>query len=92
MVEDLLGKEEGHLKQVLRDLSSLMEDEKNGNEECLNKGVSSYVIPRLARASFYDYLFDSSRSGRFHINLEEYTNQATLRSFALIMQLIRSWR
>ena len=86
VIEDILGMEEGRLKQVLRGLSSLMKD------ESLNKGASSYVIPPFAHASFLDYLFDSSRSGRFHVNLQEYDNQVTIRSFACIMQLIRSWR
>ena len=92
VIEDILGMEEVHLKQVLRGLSSLMKDEKNGNGECLNEGVSSYVIPPFAHASFRDYLFDSSRSGRFHVNRQEYDNQFTIRSFALILQSIRSWR
>ena len=81
MVEDILGMEEGELKLVLRGLSSLMED-----------GVTSYIIPRFAHASFRDYLFDSNRSGPFHVNQEEYENQLTIRSFAFIMQSIRSWR
>ena len=45
-----------------------------------------------SHTSFRDYLIDSSRSGRFHVNQEEYTNQVTTRSFALIMQLIPSSR
>ena len=81
VVEDILGMEEGELKLVLRGLSSLMED-----------GVASNIIPCFAHASFRDYLFDSSRSGPFHVNLEEYENQFTIRSFAFIMQSIRSWR
>ena len=92
LIEDILEMEKGHLKQVLRGLSSLMKDEKNGNGECLNKGVISYVIPPFAHASFQDYLFDSSRSGPFHVNRQEYENQVTIRGFTLIMQLIRSWR
>ena len=88
VIEDILGMEEGELKQVLRGLSSLMKDE---NGERFNK-VISYVIPHFAHASFSDYLFDSSRSGPFHVNRQEYENQVTIRSFALIMQLIRSWR
>ena len=92
VIEDILGMEEGRLKQVLRGLSSLMEDEENGNGECLNKGVIPYVIPPFAHASFRDYLFDSSRSGRFHVNEEEYENQLTIWSFARITQLIRSSR
>ena len=86
VVEDVLGMEEGELKLVLRGLSSLMEDE---DDECLNKG--SYVIPHFAHASFGDYLFDSSRSGPFHVNRLEYDDKVTLRSFGLIMQLIRPW-
>jgi NACHT domain len=90
VIEDILGMEEGQLKLLLRGLSSLMKDE---NGEYSNRGViSSYVIPDFAHASFGDYLFDSSRSGRFHVNRQEYENQITLRSFALIMQLIRSRR
>jgi NACHT domain len=81
-IEDILGMEEGELKLVLRGLSSLMEDE---NDDL-------HSIPRFAHASFGDYLLDSSRSGPFHVNLLEYDNQVTIRSFALIMQLIRSWR
>ena len=92
VIEDILGMEEGELKSVLRGLSSLMEDENDKDGECLNKGVISYVIPNFAHASFCDYLFNSSRSGPFHVNLQEYENQVTIRSFTLIMQSIRSWR
>ena len=84
VIEDILGMEEGELKLVLRGLSSLMEDENDENEEC-----SSYVIPVFTHASFSDYLFDSSRSGPFHVNRQEYEDQVTIRSFALIMQSIR---
>ena len=87
VIEDILGMEEGELKLVLRGLSSLMEDE---NDE--DGSLIPYVIPHFAHASFHDYLFDSSRSGRFHINQQEYENQVSIRSFALIMQLIRSRR
>ena len=59
------------------------------NDDCLNAGATSYVIPHFAHASFGDYLFRSSRSGPVHVNRQEYENQVTLRSFALIMQLIR---
>ena len=71
---------------MLHGLSSLMD--KNG--EGLNK--ESYVIPHFAHASssFGDYLFDSSRSGPFHVNRQEHENQVTIRSFALITRLIRS--
>ena len=106
VIEDILGMEEGELKLVLRGLSSLMEDDKDENNEkdekdendenweyqCLNKGVISYVIPHFAHASFRDYLFDSSRSGPFHVNRQEHEDEVTIRSFALIIQLIRSWR
>ena len=92
VIEDILGMEKGGLKLILRGLSSLMKDENNKNGECLNKGVISYVIPHFAHASFSDYLFDSSRSGPFHINRQEYENQVTIRSFALIMQSIQFWR
>ena len=91
VIEDLLGMEEGELKPVLRGLLSLMKDESDGNWRSLNKRVISYVIPQFAHASFSDYLFDSSRSGPFHVNRREYENQVTIRSFALIMQSIRSW-
>ena len=87
-IEDIFGMEEGELKLVLRGVLSLMKD---GDRECLNKGVISYAIPHFAHASFSDYLFDSSRSGPFHVNRQEYENQLTIRSFALITQLIRSW-
>ena len=90
VIEDILGMEEGELKLVLGGLSSLMTDE---NDECLNKGVIPYVIPHFAHASFSDYLFDSSRSGPFHVNRQEYDeNQFTRRSFACIMQFIPTWR
>jgi hypothetical protein len=94
VIEDILGMEEGDLRLVLSGLSSLMEDDNYENGAYLNKGFFSYhdVLPRFAHASFSDYLFDSSRSGPFHVNLQEYDNQITLRSFALIIQLIRSWR
>jgi len=91
VIEDILEMEKGELKLVLRGLSSLMKDENNGNGECLNEGVIPYVIPHFADASFSDYLFDSSRSGPFHIDLQEYENQVTIRSFTLITQWIRSW-
>ena len=87
VIEDILGMEEGELRLVLHGLSSLMEDE---NRESSNKRVITYVIPHFAHASFSDYLFDLSRSGSFHVNRQEYENQVTLRSFALIMQSIRS--
>ena len=82
--EDIFGMEEGELELVLCGLSSLMDDE-NGKKK-------KYVIPDLTHASFSDYLFDSSRSGPFHVNQDEYNSQFTTRSFALIMQSIRSWR
>ena len=87
VIEDVFGLEKGHLKQVLRGLLSLMKAE-DGNDE----DNENYVIPHFAHASFSDYLFDSSRSGPFHVNRQEYKNQLTIRSFALIIQLIRSWR
>ena len=91
VIEDILGMEEGELKLVLRGLLSLMEDEDNQMDEN-DENDDSYVIPHFAHASFSDYLFDSCRSGSFHVNLQEYKNQVTIRSFALIMQSIRSWR
>ena len=89
VMEDIFGMEEGELMLVLRGLSSLMKDE---NEECLNAGDISYVIPDFAHASFSDYLLNSSRSGPFQVNQQEYENQVTIRSFALVTQLIRSWK
>ena len=95
VIEDILGLEEGELKLVLRGLSSLMEDENDKNAKRWNKGLyHPYVIdtiPHFAHASFSDYLFNSSRSGPFHVDRQEYENQVTLRSFSLIMQLIRPW-
>jgi hypothetical protein len=67
----------------------LMKDE---NGERCNKWVISYAIPHFAHASFGDYLFDSSRSGPFHVNRHEYENRVAIRSFALITQTRRSWR
>ena len=87
VIEDIFGMEEGELKEMLRGLSSLMKDE---NEERLNDDFITYRIPHFAHASFSDYLFNSSRSGRFHVNQQEYKDQVTIRSFALIMQMIRS--
>ena len=81
VLEDILGMQEGELKLMLHGLSSLMED-----------GVTSNTIPPFAHATFRDYLFDSSRSGQFYVNREEYDNQLTMQSFAFIMQSIRSWR
>ena len=91
MIEDILRMERGELKLVLRGLSSLMKEENDEIGERLNEGIISYV-PHFAHASFNDYLFDSSRSGSFHVNRQEYENHITIRSFALIMQSIRSWR
>ena len=92
VMEDIFGMEEGQLKLMLSGLLSLMKDEGDGNGNCLNKGVIPYVIPHFAHASFCDYLFDSSRSGPFHVNRQEYQNKITTRSFTLIVQLIRSFR
>ena len=91
VVEDILGMEEDELKLVLRGLSSLMDDN-DGNGECLNKEGVMSSIPHFAHASFSDYLFNSSRSGPFHVNRHEYEIQVTTRSFAFIMQSIRSWK
>ena len=84
VIEDIFAMEEGELKLMLHGLSSLTKDE--------NGEVNSYVIPHFAHASFGDYLSNSSRSGPFHVNRQEYENQVIMRSFALIMQSIRSWR
>ena len=80
--------EEGELKLVLRGLLSLMKDASDDDCDGLNLGAASYVIPYFSHASFGDYLFDSSRSGPFHVNREDYANQLTIRSFTLIMQSI----
>ena len=85
VIEDILEMEEGELKLVLRGLLSLMKD---GYWELLD----SYAVVDFAHASFHDYLFNSSRSGAFYVNQQEYENHITIRSFALIIQLIRSWR
>ena len=87
VVEDIFGMEDGEVKLVLRGLLSLLKDE---NVE--NGRLIPYVIPHFAHASFSDYLFDSSRSGPFHVNQQDYKNQVIIRSFALILHLIRSWR
>ena len=88
VIEDILGMEEGELKLVLSGLSSLMD----GNGERLHEGVITYVIPHFAHASFRDYLFNSSRSGPFHVNRQKYETQVIIQSFALIMQSIRYWK
>ena len=90
VIEDILQMEEGELKLVLRGLSSLMKHENNDNAKFLNKGAISYVIPDFAHASFRDYLFNSSRSGPFHVNEQEYENQLIIRSFSCITQFILS--
>ena len=87
VIEDILGMEEGEAELVLRGLSSLMKDGNDENGECLNKEV----IISFAHASFRDYLLDSSRSGPFYVNQQEYENQFAIRSFALIIESIRSW-
>ena len=87
VIEDIFQMEEGELRLVLHGLSSLMD----GNGKCLNKEQMffSYNIPHFAHASFRDYLLDPSRSGPFHVDLQEYENQVTIRGFALIIQSIR---
>ena len=89
-MEDIFGMEEGELKLVLRGLSSLMKDEKDvdWNRWHLDLGATPYLIPHFTHASFGDYLFDSSRSGPFHVNRQEYENQLTTQSFALIIKSI----
>ena len=88
VMEDIFGMEEGELQLVLRGLSSLMKDE---DEHFFyhEPGDTLYLIHNFAHASFGDYLFDSSRSGPFHVNRAEYEEQLTIRSFALIIQSIR---
>ena len=94
VIEDIFEMEEGELKLALSGLSSLMiDDDSNKIGKCWKYGVYvTNVIPHFAHASFGDYLFNSSRSGQFHVNREEYEIQVTLRSFALIVQSIKSWR
>jgi hypothetical protein len=87
VMEDIFGMEEGELKGMLRGLSSLTNDE---NGERLNNDFIPYRIPHFAHASFSDYLFDSNRSGQFHVNQREYEDQVTIQSFGLIIKLIRS--
>ena len=98
VIEDILEMEEGGLKLVLRGLSSLMKDEDNEDQDCLMEDENSdcwnkvlYIIPGFAHTSFRDYLVDSSRSGPFYVNFQKFEDQLITRSFALIMQLIRSW-
>ena len=86
--EDIFGLEKGQLKQVLRGLLSLMKGKDDGDDD----DEESDIIPHFAHASFSDFLFDSSRSGTFHVNQQEYETQVTIRSFTLIIQLIRSCR
>ena len=87
VIEDIFGLEKGHLKQVLRGLLSLMKAKDDRDDDDEND-----IIPHFTHASFSDYLFDSSRSGKFYVNQQEHEDQFTIRSFALIIQLIRSWR
>ena len=89
VMEDIFGMEEGKLKLVLRGLSSLVVDRNKESGERMNTGTTSYVIPHFAHASFGDYLFNPIRSGPFYVNRQEYENQVTIRSFALIKQSIR---
>ena len=94
VMEDVFGMDEGELVQVLYGLSSLIKDSDDNDVNwatwaCLDTGATSYAIPHFAHASFGDYLFDSSRSGQFHVNRQEYENQVTTRSFGLIIRLIR---
>ena len=89
VMEDIFGMEKGELKLVLCGLSSLMKDKNDDAWGGLNSGATSYFIPYFAHASFGDYLFDSSRSGPFHVNRQEYEIQLTKRSFALLIQSIR---
>jgi hypothetical protein len=58
----------------------------------LEQGDHLCVIPHAScRTCFILVIifFNLSRSGPFHVNRQEYENQATIRSFTLIM---RSWR
>ena len=88
VIGDIFGLEKGELKLMLRGLLSLTTYRHDGDDE----DNENDVIPHFVHASFQDYLFDSSRSGRFHVIRQDYENQVTVRSFALIIQLIRSWR
>ena len=78
---------------MLSGLSSLMEDEDDDRRGGLIFNLENFscdvmdVIPHFAHSSLSDYLLDSSRSGPFHVNLQEYENQLTTRSFALIIQV-----
>ena len=94
VMEDIFGMEKGELMLVLRGLSSLLKDDNDENGGCLNdsEGDISYVIPHFTHASFSDYLFNSSRSGQFYVNRQEYEIQVIKRSFELIIQSIQSWR
>jgi hypothetical protein len=95
VIEDILGMEKGEGKLVLQGLSSLIAFVGDKNEKYLARrnffrcDGSVYLI----HASFGDYLVDSSRSGTFHVNKQEYRNWATTQSFALTTRWIgRSWR
>lgn len=94
VIEDILEMEEGEVKLVLRALSSLCGFVEVKNGQYLTKEVVSNVgRPYFLHASFGEYLVDSSRSGPFHINKQEYQNHATICSFGLIIKSIRvSWR
>ena len=89
VIEDILGMEEGELELVSSGLSSLMDGDGCWYDQW---SISNTRIPDFAHASFRDYLFDSSRSGPFHVDQQEYENQISIQSFALIMQSIRQSR
>ena len=76
VMEDIFGMKEGELKLVLHGLSSLMKDlddlDVYAKLNMMRDGDE--LISYFAHASFGDYLFDSSRSGPFHVNREEYKN------------------
>ncbi|KAF8801464.1 hypothetical protein BYT27DRAFT_7147456 [Phlegmacium glaucopus] len=95
VIEDILEMEEGEVKHVLRGLSSLIAFVGDENEEYSTEwyNYSGVGCVYLIHASFRDFLVDSSRSGRFHVNKQEHKNRATTRSFALITKWIgRSWK
>ena len=95
VIEDILRMEEGDLRLVLSGLSSLMEDEDdedrwvlyNNLKQSFSDVVTYDVIPHFAHASFSDYLFDTGRSGPFHVNLQEYDTSGKLENAYFLLNL-----